>query len=150
MSQIECDSTSLPWQGCLQYYMGLEGLFFCPFLSFAKFVDLLFSSTLNCLRAFVSLFLLLLWPLEPSDECTRSTFKNLKKTFKNSQTSVRVQLLKTFKLLKTLRQVYSFNYFKPNDHLQDQHYNVCIRQEDGMCRWWLWRFRKMNKQNNQN
>ena len=42
VSQIECDSTSLPWQGCLQYYMGLEGLFFCPFLSFAKFFDFLF------------------------------------------------------------------------------------------------------------
>ena len=73
VSQIECDSTSLPWQGCLQYYMGIEGFAFCPFLCFAKFFDLLFSSTLNCLHAFVSLFLLLLWPLEPSDKCTRST-----------------------------------------------------------------------------
>ena len=76
VSQIECDSTSLPWQGCLQYYMGIEGLAFCPFLSFAKFFDLLFSCTLNCLRAFVLLFLLLLWPVEPSDKCVRSTFKN--------------------------------------------------------------------------
>ena len=25
VSQIECDSTSLPWPGCLQYYMGAEG-----------------------------------------------------------------------------------------------------------------------------
>ena len=33
-----------------------------------------------------------------------------------------------------IRQVYTFNYFKPDDHLQDQHYNVCIRQEDDMCR----------------
>ena len=25
VSQIECDSTSMPWPGCLQYYMGVEG-----------------------------------------------------------------------------------------------------------------------------
>ena len=56
VSQIECDSTSLPWQGCLQYYMGIEGWAFCSFLCFAKFFDLLFSRTLNWLRAFVSLF----------------------------------------------------------------------------------------------
>ena len=35
------------------------------------------------------------------------------------------------------RQVYNFNYFKPNDHLQDQHYNVCVRQEDDMCRFFF-------------
>ena len=73
VSQIECDSTSLPWQGCLQYYMGIEGWAFYSFLCFAKKFYFLFSCTLNCMLAFVSLFLLLLWPLEPSAKCTRST-----------------------------------------------------------------------------
>ena len=94
VSQIECDSTSMPWPGCLQYYMGVEGS----------------DDDGIALMMVMEMIHMKLWVL-----VEKRGYINKVLTFKT-------------------RQVYNFNYFKPNDHLQDQHYNVCVRQEDDMCR----------------